>query len=97
MRDPSRRFVDRLLVRAWIQPDHQRKLRVLVRTAPDAANERQRAFADADLAAAFVRDWLIEFVRRWERGEGAEPVDGRAFEPLEEAGRMSPEERGNGP
>ena len=63
--------MDRLLVRAWIQPDHQRKLRVLVRMAPDAANERQRAFADAESAAAFVRDWLTEFVRRWERGEGS--------------------------
>ncbi len=67
-----RDFVDRLLVRAWIEPDHHRQLRVLVRMAPDSEREQQRAFADADSAAAFVREWLLEFVRRWERAEPGE-------------------------
>lgn len=67
-----RDFVDRLLVRAWIEPDHHRQLRVLVRMAPDSEREQQRAFADADSAAAFVREWLLEFVRRWEHTEARE-------------------------
>lgn len=67
-----RDFVDRLLVRAWIEPDHHRQLRVLVRMAPDSEREQQRAFADADSAAAFVREWLLEFLRRWERAEPSE-------------------------
>jgi hypothetical protein len=66
--------MDRLLIRAWIQPDHRRRLRVMVRTAPETKNEQQRAFADADSAAAFIRDWLLELPHRWERGEHTEPI-----------------------
>lgn len=69
MPERTRRLMDRLLVRAWIEPDHHRMLRVLVRLAPDTARERQRSFADAEGAAAFIQEWLAELPRRWERGE----------------------------
>lgn len=73
MPERARQLIDRLLVRAWIEPDHDRKLRVLVRLAPDTARERQRSFADAEGAAAFIEEWLAELPRRWERGEHTDP------------------------
>lgn len=76
MSEGTHGFVDRLLVRAWIEPDHRRKLRVLVRTAPETRSEQQRAFADANSAAAFIRDWLCALPERWASGEPTEPASG---------------------
>lgn len=68
----SRSLTDWLLLRAWIEPDHEHKLRVVVRAPAhedDDEPESQQAFADADGAANYVRSWLLNFVRRWEGGE----------------------------
>ncbi len=54
---------DWLLVRAWVEPDHPRPLRITIRrrgtartdAAPDAA------FLDPDDAAAYVGRWLTAF------------------------------------
>ncbi len=63
----SRSLVDWLLLRAWVEPDHEQRLRVVI-TQP-GESEREEAFADADGAASFVRGWLQNLVRRWEAGE----------------------------
>lgn len=77
-----RSLTDRLLLRAWIEPDHEQPLRVLIRHQRGVERtEEERAFADADRASSFVREWLLGLVRRWEGGEqphgGAPPDDGR--------------------
>lgn len=70
-----RTLVDWLLVRAWIEPDHEQRLRVVVRHPGANANEpdTEQAFADADRAASFLRLWLMGLVRRWEGGERFTP------------------------
>jgi hypothetical protein len=74
----SRSLTDWLLLRAWIEPDHDQQLRVAVRSRAGASGARgdpdvEQAFADADGAAAFVRTWLQQLVRRWEAGERFPP------------------------
>ena len=64
----SRSLVDWLLLRAWIEPDHEERLRVVIQE-PTAEGEPEHAFADADGAASFVRGWLERLVGRWEAGE----------------------------
>jgi hypothetical protein len=85
MTQRSRSLTDWLLLRAWIEPDHAQKLRVVVRSPAheNEEDEEQQAFADAEGAAAFVRTWLHNLVRRWEGGERyrherrwGEPEDG---------------------
>lgn len=68
----SRSLTDRLLVRAWIEPHHERPLRVVIRHRSDEAVEEEQAFVDATSAAAFVRAWLMGLLRRWESGERPE-------------------------
>ncbi len=70
MAERPRWFVDWLLVRARIEPGHERPLRVAMKH-PDGADGPlpEEAFADADAAASFVRNWLHAFVRRWEASE----------------------------
>lgn len=63
----SRSLVDWLLLRAWVEPDHEQRLRVVI-TQP-GESEQEAAFADADGAASFVRGWLQNLVHRWEAGE----------------------------
>lgn len=64
-------LIDWLLIRARIEPGHERPLRVFVKHPDDPSGEPvpEEAFADADAAANFVRGWLQTFVRRWEAGE----------------------------
>ena len=71
MAQRSRSLVDWLLLRAWVEPDHEHPLRVVVKHPddPSGESEREEAFADADGAASFVRGWLQNLVRRWEAGE----------------------------
>jgi len=76
----SRSLTDWLLLRAWIEPDHDhdQQLRVAVRSQAGASGARgdqdvEQAFADPDGAAAFVRTWLQQLVRRWEAGERFPP------------------------
>ncbi|RJQ12111.1 MAG: hypothetical protein C4558_02385 [Dehalococcoidia bacterium] len=64
-------LVDWVLVRAWIEPDHTKPLRVVIRR-PNAdmdEPESEQAFADADGAASFLRLWLTGLTRRWDAGE----------------------------
>lgn len=63
----SRSLVDWLLLRAWVEPDHEQRLRVVIAQSGEA--EREEAFSDADGAASFVRGWLQNLVHRWEAGE----------------------------
>jgi len=72
----SRSLTDWLLLRAWIEPDHEQKLRVVVRSQGGERGDQriEQAFADADGAAAFVRSWLRQLVRRWEAGERFPPI-----------------------
>jgi hypothetical protein len=67
----SRSLTDRLLVRAWIEPAHERPLRVVIRHRGDEAVEEEQAFADPVSAAAFVRAWLMGLLSRWEGGESS--------------------------
>ncbi len=72
----SRSLTDFLLLRAWVEPDGERPLRVVVRRrgmAPTDIGDEQ-AFADAESAAACVRSWLVGVVRRWEGGERSWPA-----------------------
>lgn len=71
----ARSLVDWLLLRAWVEPDHEQPLRVVVKHPHDASGEpvSEDAFADADRAASFVHDWLLNVVRRWEAGERSAP------------------------
>ncbi len=71
MAKDSRYLIDWLLVRARIEPDHERPLRVYMKhpDGPGGEPAPEEAFADADRAASFVRGWLQTFVRRWESGE----------------------------
>lgn len=65
-----RSLTDRLLLRAWIEPDHERPLRVLIRRHHERdGSEQEQAFADAEGVSTFVRGWLQGLVRRWEEGE----------------------------
>jgi hypothetical protein len=82
----SRSLTDWLLLRAWIEPDHDQKLRVVVRSQGGERGDQrmEQAFADADGAAAFVRSWLRQLLRRWEAGERFPPADAdQAAEPDE--------------
>ena len=67
MTQRSRSLVDWLLLRAWVEPDHEQQLRVVI-TQP-GESEQEAAFADVDGAASFVRGWLQNLVHRWETGE----------------------------
>ena len=71
MSQRARSLVDWLLLRAWVEPDHEQPLRVVVKHPDDPAGEPvpEEAFADADGAASFVRGWLQNLVSRWEAGE----------------------------
>lgn len=72
----SRSLTEFLSLRAWIEPDHERPLRVVIRRrgmAPSDIGDEQ-AFADADSASAFIRTWLNGLVRRWEGGERSWPT-----------------------
>jgi hypothetical protein len=71
----SRTLVDWLLIRAWIEPDHERPLRVLIRRRDSTAadGETEQLFGDAEGAASFLRLWLMGLVRRWEGGERFTP------------------------
>lgn len=63
----SRSLVDWLLLRAWVEPDHEQQLRVVI--ARPGETDQEEAFGDADGAASFVRGWLQNLVHRWEAGE----------------------------
>lgn len=67
----SRSLVDWLLLRAWVEPDHEQPLRVVMKHPDDPSGQPvpEEAFADAEGAASFVRGWLQTLVRRWEAGE----------------------------
>ncbi len=67
MAQRSRSLVDWLLLRAWVEPDHEQQLRVVI--ARPGETDQEEAFADADRAASFVRGWLQNLVHRWEAGE----------------------------
>jgi len=71
----ARSLVDWLLLRAWVEPDHEQPLRVVVKHPDGASGEPapEEAFADADRAASFVHNWLLNVVRRWEAGERSAP------------------------
>lgn len=71
----SRTLVDWLLVRAWIEPDHEHSLRVVIRhpSSADGESDTEQVFPDADRAASFVRLWLNGLIRRWESGERFAP------------------------
>ena len=70
MTQRSRSLVDWLLLRAWIEPDHEQHLRVVIKEpAAPGEPELEQAFADAEGAASFVRGWLLNLVGRWETGE----------------------------
>lgn len=71
MSQRSRSLVDWLLLRAWVEPDHEQRLRVEMHHPDDPAGQAvpAEAFADADGAASFVRGWLHALVHRWEAGE----------------------------
>jgi len=77
MSQRTRSLVDWLLLRAWVEPDHERPLRVVVKHpgASSADTEDEQAFADADGAASFVRGWLQGVLRRWESGERSLPPE----------------------
>lgn len=83
----NRSLADFLLIRARLEPGHERPLRVFIRRRgmePSDIGDEQ-AFADAEGAAAFVRAWLQGLVRRWDRGERSWPtgqVDGGARPPV---------------
>lgn len=64
-------LVDWVLVRAWIEPDHTKPLRVVIRRPNAAVGDQDsvQAFADAEGAASFLRLWLTGLTRRWEAGE----------------------------
>ncbi|MGE3856293.1 MAG: hypothetical protein AB7G21_04970 [Dehalococcoidia bacterium] len=66
----TRSITGRLLLRAWIEPAHERPLRVVI-SRHDEQGEvvEEQAFTDVRTASACVRTWLSAFVRRWERGE----------------------------
>ena len=63
------------MIRAWVEPDHERQLRVVIRhPSPDTdESDTEQVFFDADRAAAFVRVWLVGLLRRWEGGERFTP------------------------
>lgn len=72
----SRSLTDFLSLRAWIEPDHDRRLRVVIRRrgmAPSDIGDEQ-VFADEESASAFVKTWLNGLVRRWEGGERSWPA-----------------------
>ena len=71
----SRTLVDWLLIRAWVEPDHEQRLRVVIRhpSADGGESDTEQVFLDADRAAAFVRVWLVGLLRRWEGGERFTP------------------------
>ncbi len=76
MTQRARSLTDFLVLRAWVEPDGERPLRVVVRRrgmAPTDIGDEQ-AFADAESAAACVRSWLLGVVRRWEGGERSWPT-----------------------
>lgn len=75
MSQRSRSLVDWLLLRAWVEPDHDQPLRVVVQHPddPSGAAVPKEAFADADVAASSVRGWLQTLVRRCEAGERSTP------------------------
>ncbi|MEX2230299.1 MAG: hypothetical protein WEB13_11755 [Dehalococcoidia bacterium] len=87
----SRSLTDRLLLRAWIEPDHEHPLRVQIRHRSDPeAVEEEQAFADAASAATFVKVWLTGLVYRWEQGErsrsGRHPGDRDGADGADEPG-----------
>jgi len=68
----SRSLVDWLLLRAWVEPDHEQRLRVVIKEpAAPGETEPEHVFADAEGAASFVRAWLERLLGRWEAGERA--------------------------
>lgn len=70
MAQRSRGLTDRLLLRAWIEPAHERPLRVVILHRNErGGTKEEQTFADADSASAFVRTWLLRLERRWESGE----------------------------
>ena len=73
--DRARSLVDWLLLHAWVEPDHEQPLRVVMKHPNDSSGEPapEEAFADVDRAASFVRGWLLNVVRRWETGERSAP------------------------
>lgn len=76
MTQRSRSLTDFLLLRAWVEPDGDRPLRVVIRRrgmAPSDVGDEQ-AFSDAESASACVRSWLLGVVRRWEGGEHSWPT-----------------------
>lgn len=83
----SRSLTDFLLLRAWIEPDHEHPLRVLIRQRGREPHgvQHEQAFADEENAAAYVHHWLSGLVERWESGERA----GRY--------RLAGDEQGRGP
>ena len=99
----SRSLTDWLLLRAWIEPDHDddQQLRVAVRSQAGASGARgdpdvEQAFVDPDGAAAFVRTWLQQLVRRWEAGERFPPERddwGDERDEISDAGDAAPDER----
>lgn len=72
-------LVDWVLVRAWIEPDHTKPLRVVIRRPNADADEpeSEQVFADADGAASFLRLWLTGLTRRWDAGERSRLSRGR--------------------
>ncbi|RJQ07856.1 MAG: hypothetical protein C4558_09025 [Dehalococcoidia bacterium] len=64
-------LVDWVLVRARIESDHTKPLRVVIRRPNANVDEpdAEQVFADADGAAAFLRLWLTGLTRRWDAGE----------------------------
>ena len=94
MSQRSRSLVDWLLLRAWVEPDHEQPLRVVVKHPddPSGAPVPEEAFADADGAASFVRGWLQNLLHRWEAGERATPQ--RRWGPDDGDDEMSDEAEG---
>ncbi len=69
MTSDPRTLIDWLVVRAWIEPDQERRLRVLIRHPGNGHPETERRFADSDEAASFLGAWLKQVEQRWADGE----------------------------